>query len=133
MSVSLELSTSEWISVLDLSTRWYFLKYRKLAISYLGKKLNHIFKIRSGRACKIRAWIEDGCAGLVKQKSTISKDNAAQIGVDTALALFRIREEYIKKNSVNGVMELIREALKDELNLVDFAEAKYWTDEVCGL
>ena len=76
----------------------------------------------------IRVWIEEGCEKLVKRRQTISKPEVARIGFETAFALFRIREVFMRTRKGGPepeVMKLIREDLQDELDSVEHAEACY--------
>ncbi|KAF9552798.1 hypothetical protein CPC08DRAFT_601941, partial [Agrocybe pediades] len=76
---AVELSESEWISVLELSTMWYFLRYRKMAISHLNGLLTPIEKVCLGREYKVTFWVEQGYHSLVKRKETISNDEALEL------------------------------------------------------
>jgi hypothetical protein len=102
-----------------------------MAISTLVAKaeLSPAEKIVYGREFRIRAWIEEGAVALVNHAKTIDRETAAMVGFDTTVSLFRIREERIRKTLVGSVLSVVREALKDELDLVEHSELQYRMDE----
>jgi len=122
-SVSLRLSLlkAEWISILKLSTKWYFLNLRAMAISELERmqELTSIEKITLGRENKISSWVTTGFLDLVQRGDTITDDEAMAVDFDyitTAYKLFRVRERRIRRMT-GSVSQEIEENFKDELDV----------------
>ena len=125
VSSRLTLSKDEWISVLRLATFWYFLKFRKLAISELDQagELTPKDKVVYGRKFKIQAWLTAGCMELVGRDETISKEEAIAIDYETTFALFRIREKRLRQ--FIAVTIDIEDVLKEELDVIKHFETEY--------
>jgi len=88
------ISEEEWLAVLKLSTMWDFFDVRNLAIKVLSKvTMNPVTKVLLAREYNIQEWLLAGYDELAKRKETISLDEAEQLGKDTAIRLFQIREE----------------------------------------
>jgi len=121
----LPLSKAEWVSVLRLSTRWYFRKYRSLSLGKLesGNELSSTDKILLGREMFIHSWIFDGYTELVLRQETIHKEEALAIGFPTTFSIFRIRESRIlgifDQSQAN---EAIREDFENELDVIMIEE-----------
>src|SRR6266511_3584333 len=126
VSSRLTLSKDEWISVLRLATFWYFLKFRKLAISELDQagELTPKDKVVYGRKFKIQAWLTAGCMELVGRDETISKEEAIAIDYETTFALFRIREQHLRQPFTN-ITIAIEDILKEELDVIEHFETEY--------
>jgi hypothetical protein len=77
---------------------WDFFDVRKSAIEELSKvAMNPVTKVLLARECNIQEWLLAGYDELAKRKETISLDEAEQLGKDTAILLFQIREESLAK------------------------------------
>jgi len=128
------LKKDDWISILRLATRWYFLNIRKIAIKKLETlSLSHLENIIIGREMKISKRLIEGYIGVVGSSNTISDEAAAVIGWQTALKLCRLREERSRKSSswaesVPMQSQIIRVTLKDELSSILAQETLYDTD-----
>jgi hypothetical protein len=91
--VSSELSKEELISVLKLSTMWYFLEYRAEAIVKLPSFLTPAEMIAIGRQYKCFELMKDGIHKIVGRSGGITDEEAVLMEPMTAVALYRIREE----------------------------------------
>ncbi|KAG6834347.1 hypothetical protein H0H93_010304, partial [Arthromyces matolae] len=89
-----DLSDSEWISVLKLSSLWTMISLRELAIKSLQVRgLKSIQKVVLGRTYGITTWLKDGYIGLCNRTETLSVEDIHMLGLETALKLFNIREK----------------------------------------
>ena len=129
------LKKDDWISILRLATRWCFLNIRKIAIKKLETSgLPHLENIILGREMKLSKRLIEGYAGVVASPDAISDEDAAVIGWQTTVKLFRLREKTYssRKMSWAGLVPLlsekIRDALKDELSGILAEEKLYDTD-----
>jgi len=122
-SLRLFLSTSEWISVLKLSTKWYFLDLRAMAISELERmqELPSIEKITLGRKNRIYSWVIEGFYELVQRDGTITDEEAKDVDYDypmTAYKLFRAREQRLKQTRFGTPANLeTEEIFKHEVDI----------------
>jgi len=92
------ITEEEWTAVLKLSAMWDFFEVRKLAIEELSKvTMNPVTKILLARLCAIPKWLSAGYEELVKRTDPISVGEAEQLGWDTAILIFQIREESLAK------------------------------------
>ena len=124
----LPLSKAEWVSVLRLSTRWYFRKYRLLSLGKLesGNELSSTDKILLGREMFIHSWIFDGYTELVLRQETIDKEEALAIGFPTTFSIFRIRESRILGIfDQSQADEAIREDFENELDVIMIEETGF--------
>ncbi|KIM82521.1 hypothetical protein PILCRDRAFT_820381 [Piloderma croceum F 1598] len=88
------LSVKEWIAVLKLSTMWDLFSIRKLAIEELSKfTMNPVTRIILARQYRIQKWLFAGYEELAKRTEPISISEAEQLGLETAILIFQIREE----------------------------------------
>ncbi|KAF4620941.1 hypothetical protein D9613_001098 [Agrocybe pediades] len=101
------LDKSEWLSVLELATMWYFLERRKTAIGRLTNILSPVEKIYYGRMQKVAVWLQQGYTALVERDATITNDEALALTTNsgsehalTAFFLLRIREK--KERALRG-------------------------------
>ncbi|KDR81819.1 hypothetical protein GALMADRAFT_58610 [Galerina marginata CBS 339.88] len=122
ISLRLSLLKSEWVSILKLSTKWYFLKLRAMAILELNsmQELTSIEKITLGRENKILSWVTAGFLDLAQREATITDDEALAVDLNyitTAYRLFRVRERRITKMSASVLLE-IEENFKNELDAI---------------
>jgi len=119
------------MSVLRLSTFWYFPRFRKMAISEL-KDLPSKEKIVYGREFKIQAWLTAGCMELAARDATISKEEAIAIDYETTFALFRIRENHQRQSRSRffSFATAIEDVLKEELDVIKHFETEYEEVEV---
>jgi len=120
VSLRLSLSKSEWISVLKLSTKWYFVKLRTMAIAELERmaELTSVEKIVLGRKVKISSWIISGFAELIFRENTIDDDEAMDVDsgyITTIYKLFRMRELRLEGHSVSkkDIHDKFRQELDD--------------------
>jgi len=98
VSTQLVLSRDEWLSVLRLSTFWYFLEYRKMAISQLEKvgAFSPIDQVLYGREYRVHSWVRQGFEQLITRENPIEKEDAHLINFETTFSLFRLRERRTK-------------------------------------
>ena len=88
------LSCAEWISVLDLSTKWYFVEFRRLAIAKITTLCGDVVeKIRLGKEYKVYSWLLFGYEQLARRTEKISDDEAKIIGFLTTIFIYGVREK----------------------------------------
>jgi len=88
------LSFAEWVSVLDLSTKWYFVEFRRLAIAKITTLCDDVIeKIRLGRKYRVYSWLFVGYEQLARRTEKISDDEAKIIGYLTTIFIYGVREK----------------------------------------
>jgi len=88
------VTEEEWTVVLELPTMWDFFEVRKLAIEELSKLvMSPITKILLARRYNIQKWLFAGYEELAKRTEPVSVGEAEQLGWDTAILIFQVREE----------------------------------------
>ncbi|KAJ2918301.1 hypothetical protein MD484_g2112, partial [Candolleomyces efflorescens] len=91
------LSKDEWLSVLRLSTKWYFNDFRKRAIDNLTAfDLDPVEKVDLGTQFNVSSWLKSGFRELVKRTDIITVEDARRIGLETAIKVYGIRDEWNK-------------------------------------
>ncbi|KAJ3507093.1 hypothetical protein NLJ89_g6498 [Agrocybe chaxingu] len=125
------LPLAEWFSVLKLSSFWYFLKFRNMAIAELERPevLTPTEKVTWGRDVKISSWVVKGYQEIAQRSATISKDDAIAIGYETAFVLFRLREDRIKAQDSSVAVGLVEKEFKIELESIRAEEKGYTLEE----
>ena len=126
--MKLSLSKEEWISVLTLASRWWFLRVKamaKIILEHLGT-LTSLEKICLGRELYISSWVIDGLVGLV-DATTITDEEALKIDSGwcartTTYKLFRIRELRIA-GKLCSARTKVEETFKDHLD-----DLRLWED-----
>ncbi|KAJ7250483.1 hypothetical protein B0H12DRAFT_1120558 [Mycena haematopus] len=96
----LSMTKGEWISVLKLSTQWYFLDARDLAIKQLNDQgdIRSVERILLARQYDVAGWLRMGYNDLAKREEGISLEDAATIGWETMVRLYQTREAAIKSS-----------------------------------
>ncbi|KAF7370263.1 hypothetical protein MSAN_00657500 [Mycena sanguinolenta] len=94
----LSMPKDEWISVLKLSTQWYFLDARDLAIKQLNDRpdIGGVERILLARQYDVATWLRKGYNDLAKREEGLSLEDAAKIGWETTVRLYQTREAAIK-------------------------------------
>ncbi|KAJ7210502.1 hypothetical protein GGX14DRAFT_625811, partial [Mycena pura] len=78
------LAKDAWISVLKLSTQWFFLDARALAIQQLGgEAMEPVERIVLAKQYDVSAWLRSGYAELARSSVGISAEDAEKIGWET--------------------------------------------------
>ncbi|KAJ7066267.1 hypothetical protein C8F01DRAFT_1365852 [Mycena amicta] len=86
-----------WLSVLKLSTMWYFIDARELAIAQLDlRSLTPVERILLSRQYDVAKWLRSGYTELAQREEGISLEDAEKIGFKTTVQLYQIREAAIK-------------------------------------
>ncbi|KAJ2918269.1 hypothetical protein MD484_g2133, partial [Candolleomyces efflorescens] len=94
---TLDLSKSEWLSVLRLSTEWYFNDFRKRAIENLtALTLDPVDRVDLGTQFNVSSWLKTGFRELVTRMDIITVEDARRIGLETAIKVYGIRDEWNK-------------------------------------
>ncbi|KAF7356246.1 hypothetical protein MVEN_00956100 [Mycena venus] len=126
------MSKEEWISVLKLSTLWYFLDARELAIRQLDWiGLESVERILLARQYDVPGWLREGYEDLATRDEGISLEDAQKIGWETALRLYQTREMAQKNNSYTyGGRKCFQDAdvegnFGEELRQAELASAAY--------
>ncbi|KAF9523860.1 hypothetical protein CPB83DRAFT_862214 [Crepidotus variabilis] len=127
-------NADQLVSILKLSTQWYFFDARKFAIKYLKAlierdKIGLAKRVLIGREGRVAKWIEKAYICLIQRTQSISDPEASEIGWRTSLALLRIRETILQNRIVNYNASMIRSIVKttfaDELKKIRLDEAEY--------
>ncbi|KAJ7157511.1 hypothetical protein C8R43DRAFT_400925 [Mycena crocata] len=93
----LGMPKDDWISVLKLSTLWYFLDARDLAIRQLDAMgLSSVLRILLARQYDVANWLRTGYTELARREEGISLEDAAKIGWEATVRLYHTRETAIK-------------------------------------
>ncbi|KAG5642639.1 hypothetical protein DXG03_002477, partial [Asterophora parasitica] len=90
------LSTAEWESVLKLTSRWFMLDLRKVAIDALSD-LPPLHKIILAREYGVLHWLRDGYTHLASRAESLSVGDANTIGLNATLKIVAIREEPLQR------------------------------------
>lgn len=94
------MEEEEWISVLKLSSLWGFSSLREEAISQLsGSTMDPISWVELARKYRVKEWLIAGYGDLVKRPASISMEESERLGWRTAIQLYQLREECIKRQS----------------------------------
>ncbi|KAJ2930170.1 hypothetical protein H1R20_g6961, partial [Candolleomyces eurysporus] len=97
---ALELSKDQWLSVLQLSTKWFFNDFRRRAIDNLTAfNLDPIEKICLGTQFNVSSWLKTGFHELVTRTEIITVEDARQIGLETAIKVYGIRDLWNKSGN----------------------------------
>jgi hypothetical protein len=92
------ITEKEWTAALKLSTMWDFFEVRKLAIEELPTVVvNPVTKILLARQYSLPKLLFTGYKELVQRTEPIKIGEAEQLGWDTAILIFQIREESLAK------------------------------------
>lgn len=95
------VTSERWLSVLKLSSMWDFPELRKMAVDELSKiPMNSLPKIMLARKYRISNWLLTGYQDLVKRSAAVTLKEAKELGWETAILIFQIREEEFAKISV---------------------------------
>ncbi|KAJ6481256.1 hypothetical protein C8R47DRAFT_1135174 [Mycena vitilis] len=99
----LSMAKDDWISVLKLSTLWYFLDARDLAIKQLNNRsdIGSVERILLARQYDVASWLRMGYTDLGRREEGISLADAEKIGWQTTVRLYQTREAAIKSYSPN--------------------------------
>ncbi|KAF6761083.1 hypothetical protein DFP72DRAFT_842730 [Ephemerocybe angulata] len=90
-STTTSFTKDEWLTILELSVRWHFHDFRKLAIEHLDGGLTDIELIKVGRASYVPRWVLSGYQSLVEREGIITVDEADDIGNRTVNTLWIVR------------------------------------------
>lgn len=129
-STTLTLTKSEWLTILTLATRWYFLEFRKLAIQHLDPQMTDpVEMIQVGRAEYVPRWVKAGYEALVSKTDAISEEESDAIGDRTVVRLYIVRHELAadEKTSLR-LGGLIHSKFALELQTLDAGESERRTE-----
>ncbi|EAU91913.2 hypothetical protein CC1G_04680 [Coprinopsis cinerea okayama7 len=124
----LTLTKEQWLSVLKLSTLWYFKELRRLAIDHLeawSPSLTSIELIQLGKEYAISNWLLRGYHALVNQNGVISLESAKAIGMESAIRLYtlRSRTEWVCRNE-----DYLEQEFAEELGGVHEQERRHYDE-----
>lgn len=116
-----------------LSHMWEFLDIRAFTIEQLfahAQKLEPVTMVVLGKEYKVLKWLKDGYKSLADRQETISIDEAKRLGLETAIRVFHLRENFQKYCSSEDQNEPLRDLLVmhtfgDELMDMKSAELAY--------
>lgn len=85
----------EWISILQLATRWLFDDIRTLAINELAKfDIEPVQKVVIATQCDIPDWLHTSYMALCDRQNPLTVEEARRLGVDVVAKLAAAREVY---------------------------------------
>ncbi|PIL33332.1 hypothetical protein GSI_04783 [Ganoderma sinense ZZ0214-1] len=90
------LTQPQWVSVLRLSTMWFFKDIRTRAIAELSKLVaTPAARIVLARTYNISGWTEPALCALAQQDAPLSAQDLEALGWDAAAKLVQIRESVV--------------------------------------
>ncbi|KAF6746808.1 hypothetical protein DFP72DRAFT_1017083 [Ephemerocybe angulata] len=135
----LTLTTSEWLAVLKLSTKWLFNGFRKMAIEKLSflTGMDPVEKVRIGKEFCVEAWLLSGYRELVNRSASITVDEAGNLGWQSAIRLCALREDWkipgrrepVAKTFPANLVNEIEIAFQDKFGAIREAQSLYMTSE----
>lgn len=99
---------------------------REKALDELPKVgLKVVDKVVLGKSYRVGKWLLEGYIELVQREATISDGDVAAIGTYTAIQLFRIREESLKKSNprFESIKRRVCDVFSKELNETGWKES----------
>ena len=101
------LSKSEWSAALKLSTLWNFRDIRQHAITRLSalpgpEGLTSVEKVGFAKAYKVPQWLLQGYQELVRRTKAISTEEGRELGMETVVGLYQVREQIAASTGVSG-------------------------------
>jgi hypothetical protein len=132
------LTTDQWISVLKLSTKWFFNDLRKLAISQLSSiRMDAIDRICLAKEYRVYDWLLGAYERIVYQlvaptyfAQTLTAEDGKKIGMEVALELSGMAILYLKSSgplNLKAVKASILRSFSDELECVKQDELRFTT------
>ncbi|EAU85421.2 hypothetical protein CC1G_07115 [Coprinopsis cinerea okayama7 len=122
-----DLVQDEWISVLKLSTLWFFNDLRQVAIQALTiLDIGPIRRINLARQYHIHEWLLSGYEELVARMSPIREDDVEEIGFRVALKLSGMIVERFRTGGSPGDTD-VREGFHAELEEIRVHQRRYLT------
>jgi len=89
-----DFSEEECISVLKLADMWELPEYRDMVINELSSRtMNPFTKVLLARQYNIHTWLRVTYQHLVNRKEIITGEEAKQLGWDTAIQIFHLRDK----------------------------------------
>jgi hypothetical protein len=86
-----DLSYKEWVSVLQLSTRWGFASLRKLALASMKPPTPHD-QLLLARTYSIDHWILPALSALCERTAPLSPDEARKMKIEDVVMVATVRE-----------------------------------------
>ncbi|KAH6910274.1 hypothetical protein BKA70DRAFT_1186512 [Coprinopsis sp. MPI-PUGE-AT-0042] len=106
------LTKDQWLSVLKLSTQWYFKDLRKLAVARLSAlDLTSAEKVSLGKRFHLSQWLLAGYDCLVRQEGLISFEDARLIGYESTIVLYMCRQQRIHEKDPHYLRDVFKEEL----------------------
>ena len=117
------------MSVLKLSTEWFCLSMRQLAIQKLKaisfeKQWSPVKSIKLGRKYHVQHWVISGYKTLLTRHDGISDDEAGDVGLRASLRIMRMREYPYFMDYLDAEM---RKVFKDELASIEAENKAFYT------
>ncbi|KAJ3519026.1 hypothetical protein NMY22_g13387 [Coprinellus aureogranulatus] len=120
-STTLHLSKVEWLVILNLSTKWHFARFRKLALEELDVRFTDpVELITLGRAAYAHLWALAGYGALATSPNSISGKQSESIGDRTADRVYIVRHVRQKSEGTHGpsTQKLLGARAKVELDKI---------------
>ncbi|KAG6864671.1 hypothetical protein C0991_007946 [Blastosporella zonata] len=118
------LSDDDWVSVLELSTKWMMLDIRAMAVTYLtSSRMVSSDRVLLGRKYSVLQWLRSGYIAMAGSARLLAA-NAEKIGKESTVRLYRAREKAWKSQSqalpppgLKFIANEVSEVFKGELQL----------------
>ncbi|KAF8802634.1 hypothetical protein BYT27DRAFT_7244638 [Phlegmacium glaucopus] len=127
LSGSPELSKDHWISILKLSTMWRFLDLRQDAITKLLSFPMTAQAVVLGHSYSSVELFTAGCTALASRPTSLSDDEAKELGYEMAFWLCILREKlhHIQINYSSPVQPELTRIFEKQLSVMTEEEALY--------
>ncbi|KAK7024958.1 hypothetical protein R3P38DRAFT_3269706 [Favolaschia claudopus] len=128
------MTKEEWVSVLKLASKWFFVDLRELAIYALSNRddVQSVERIVWGRQYDVPDWLRKGYTELgCRPDSSITEDEARIIGWEAAFRLIQARESAMRgyhgwdSYSLQSVSQYIESTFSDEFRQTELASSDF--------
>ncbi|KAF5317381.1 hypothetical protein D9611_003705 [Ephemerocybe angulata] len=126
-STTTSFTKEEWLTILELSVRWHFHDFRKIAIQHLDGTLTDIELIKFGRASYVHRWLLSGYQSLVQREGIITVDEADEIGNRTVNTLWIVRYLMDRKTLDGAIENELAWRFSDEITMLEDEELRHRT------
>ncbi|KAF9262674.1 hypothetical protein L218DRAFT_867238 [Marasmius fiardii PR-910] len=115
-----ELRTiEEWISILDLSTRWDFTSLRELSITRVFQVLDDPSdRIVLGIRYDVTDWLVSAYTELCERKEPLTLEEGRKVGVDIAVTIAQVRHKIRYNSNLNRDHDSIVQVVRHVFNLI---------------
>ncbi|KAJ7596037.1 hypothetical protein C8J56DRAFT_1116439 [Mycena floridula] len=115
-------TAEEWISVLNLASKWDFESIRELAIAHLELLMpsnRHVDRITVGHKYEISSWLVSAYMALCIREEPLSLEEGMKLGIEDTVRCGQVRHKIRYKSNLNRFTDTIREIVVDEFGLLN--------------